>query len=309
MLNRLENDISTIPNISIFNKECLDVSMWHGLDLVEEAHRIFPVIAGRLMFLGFQLEELGMVEEAGRINSLFEYESIDLCLDDFNRFYREYKDGKKVKPEVVMKILQIFVRIQTLLPIEDLSGILNVSLIRRVTRLFSDFLGTIQGIIPEGIPEVIDLIPILQKFIISGNSSGVSDSELICAVDDEKLYRQAMVNRLAHYPHTLHISYRLRISDDTKCPILIRADMDRFYDFLAAISEYFEEISVEIVDIYIKTESDGIWVILTPEGSDLRYEVPIPGATQREVTYVGGRLMSVMEPGKEDIRIVFPSVN
>jgi hypothetical protein len=73
------------------------------------------------------------------------------------------------------------------------------------------------------------------------------------------------------------------------------------------MSEYFEAISTEILEISVHRESDGVLVIFTPHGSDIRCEVPLPGATQREIAYAGGTLLSVMEPDKEDIRIIlFP---
>ncbi|MFH0968504.1 MAG: hypothetical protein V1862_12545, partial [Methanobacteriota archaeon] len=224
---------------------------------------------------------------------------------EFEFFYREYKEGKKVRPEVVMKILQTFERIQMVFPVDSLTGIIDISLTRRAIRIFSDFLGTIQGIIPAGNPENIDLIPFIQGCITSCHSSGVSDLELMQSVDDEKLYRQTLVNRLAHHPHTLHIVYRLKIGDNTNIPVLIHADRDRFHDLFAVISEYFEGISADTVEVLVNVESDGVLIIFTPEGSDIRYEIPLSGSTQREVAYAGGRLMSVMELGKEDIRIMF----
>lgn len=308
MLNKLEKEILVMPDISVLNKERINVSMWHGLDLVEEAHRIFPVIAGRLMFLSYQLEKLGMDEEAGYINSLFEHEVIDTYFDEFNLFYGEYKSGNKVKPEVVMKILQVFERIQTSFHSDILSGIIDVSLIRRATRLFSDLLSTIQGIIPAGNPEQIELIPFIREWIIFSQSSGVSDSELIGTADDEILYRQAMVSRLAHLPHARRLLYHLQIIDETKGLVAIRADRNRLYDFFSALSEFFEGVSAERVEIHLICDPDSIRIIFTPEGPDIRYEVPIPGATQREVAYAGGRLMNVMVPGKEDVCIMFPAV-
>ena len=306
MLNRLEQDTRALPEISVFDEKRLNLSMWHGLDLAEEAHRIYPVIAGRIMFLCFQLEKLGMEEEAGEINSLFEYESVDQLLDEFNTFYLEYKEGKKIKPEVLIKALQIFGKIESSFPADSLTSIIDISLIRRATRIFSDLLGTIRGVIPVGSPEEILLISLIRECIADPALSDINDFDLIQVADDESQFRRVMVSRIAHYSHRRRFSFHLDEPDDTLSRSRIRVDRVRFADFFSGLSEYFESISVQAVDISIIIDSDIARIIFTPRGDAIRYERQAPGAMLREAGYAGGKVISVMEPGKEDIRVSFP---
>jgi glyoxylase-like metal-dependent hydrolase (beta-lactamase superfamily II) len=308
MLNRLEQDARAMPEVCVFDATRIDLSMWHGLDLVEEAYRLFPVIAGRMMFLSYQLEELGMEEEADQVRSLFDYETVDSFLDDFTRFYEEYKQGKKIKPEVVNKALQIFARIQSAFPAGSLSDIIDLSLVRRADRLFSDFMGTIHGIIPKGSPRVTQIIPLIRECISNPESAGISDSELLFISDNEDEFRKAMVQRLAHYSHQRKLRFDLQDPDSAQ-QVRICADQERFRDFFAGLCEYFEEISARSVEVSFIMEPETIQIYFTPQGDAIRYEIRIPGATLREAAYAGGRVLSVMEPGKEDIRISFPVIS
>jgi len=308
MVTRMEGEIKVMPVLSEYNVKRLNLSLWHGLDLIDEAHRLFPVIAGRMMSLCYNLENLGMDKEAADLCTIFEDEPVDQLLLDFNEFYTEYKAGKKLKPEVVHKALQIFERIQKTFPAQSLETVMDSSLIRRVTRSLSDFLSTIQGVIPNGNHETVELVSLINE-VFAGEGPGVSDEELINASDDEKAYREAMVKRIAHLPHSHHLEYHLSIRNNGAAnqegPILIWADRMRLYDSFIALIEHGERIHAQTFDIGLTRDEGGVKMIITPKGQALIYELPLPGATIREIAYAGGKVQSVMEEGKEDIRIIF----
>lgn len=305
MLKKIEEDLMTLPEIAEFNQERLNLSMWHGLDLIEEAHRIYPVIAGRLMSLSYHLEMLGMEEEANELAPILQHENIDKFLDEFNFYYTEYKAGKKVKPEVVLKALQIFERIQSSFSTDSLELVIDKSLIRRATRLTSDLLATIQGTIPSGTIEQVAILPLIDAFCTSRLSPGINDQDLIDLADDEIAYRRAIVTRIAYHLHTSSLPLTLEkpgISPD----LLVKIDNNRFLDFLTGITEYCEKISAQTVLISMAVDNDELIITFIPKGTTINYTIPAPGATLREVAYAGGQLISVMQPGKEDIRIRLP---
>jgi len=306
MLDRLEEQIAQLPEINLFNKKQINIALWHGLDLIEEAMKIFPVIAGRMMVLSYQLEDLGMSEESEWISTLFDDEKIDRLLSEFTLFYQEYKDGNKVRHEVISKIIRIFEQITGHFPAQKLNGIIDTSLIRRASRLFSDLLCTIYGSIPSGNPESTMVLPLIQHFIQVRTSSGVSDAFLMQIVDDEELYRQALMSRIAHHHHAKRLAYRLEIPDTFAPETMVRVDSLRFVDFLSGLSDFFEGISAEQVLISIRDMGESLAIQITPEGGTIIGDRQIPGATQREIQYAGGRLVSLMQPGQEDIRFTLP---
>ncbi|HWQ63544.1 MAG TPA: MBL fold metallo-hydrolase [Methanospirillum sp.] len=306
MVSRMEIEISEMPDLSEYNVKRLNLSLWHGLDLIDEAHRLFPIIAGRMMSLCFRLENMEMEQEAADICVLFSDEQVDQFLLDFNRFYEEFKAGKKIKPEVVHKALQVFEQIEKAFPAESLESVIDRSLLRRARRILSDFLSTIQGVIPDGKDEPVVLISLIHE-VFAGDQSGVSDEELITLADDEQAYRQAMVKRIAHHPYAHRLPYHISTENcgAGEDSITILADRQRLYDSCIALIEYLECINAKSLDILLIGEKNAIQMILTPVGPDLASELPLPGSTIREITYAGGIVKSVMEPGKEDIRIEF----
>lgn len=308
MLEKLENDTRAMPPVALFDSSRLNLSLWHGLDLVQEAHRLFPVIAGRLLYLSHQLEELEMDEHASKIRTIFDHEKVDQLLDEFISFYQDFKDGKRVRHEVVSKALRMFDQIESAFPSGSLNGLVDLSIIRRASRIFSDFLGTIHGIVPKGSPEVLLLFPLLQECISQGSTSSASVSDIMKFVDDEEAFRSSLLHRLAQFSHLSQMECsiaNLTPSSD----IRILADRERFLDFFAGVAEYFESIGAESGCITPVLEDRTVELIFTPNGSAIRYERRIPGATLREAVYSGGKIISVLEPGKEDIRVSFPAVN
>jgi glyoxylase-like metal-dependent hydrolase (beta-lactamase superfamily II) len=306
LLDRIELDIVSLPQIGIFDKNLLDLSLWHGLDLIEETKRIFTVIAGRMMFLSYELEEFGLTHEAGVISSLFEDESIDKLLCEFMVLYEEYKLGKRVKLEVLNKILQVLERVSDSFPADQMAGIIDISLIRRATRIFSDLLGTIHGSIPCGNQKEVLLLSLIQTFIDSRTSSGVTDCDLMAAAEDEEVYRQALVSRLAHHPHAVRLLFQPDILDTLDSTLMVFIDPVRFMDFLSALSDYFEGISADKLTLKGLDLGEEVVIIFSPDGTSIMYDIPVPGATQREIRYAGGKVVSVMQPDQEDIRISIP---
>ncbi|MDD1728632.1 MAG: MBL fold metallo-hydrolase [Methanospirillum sp.] len=303
MISRMEAEIVQMPDIAEFNVQRMNLAVWHGLDIIEEAHRLFPIIAGRLMALSYHLDELGMETEARALVSVMEHESIDKLLLDFNQFYAEYKDGKKVKPEVMLKALQVFEKILQKIPTDSIREFLDNSLIRRITRSFSDFLTTVQGTIPEGNHESVDLVSLIKEVFSEDREQEVSIDDLIESVDDEAAYNQLLIRRIAHRIHAHHLYYQIELNDETS--VLIQADRLRLYDAFIALIEYLVKADTTALQISLTRDQTGMLMILTPKGAAVRYELPFPGSTLREIEYAGGEVQSVMEPEKEDIRILF----
>jgi hypothetical protein len=150
------------------------------------------------------------------------------------------------------------------------------------------------------------LLPLIEEFISAPLSIGISDADLIRVADNEDEYRKALVSRLAHYSHQRRLLFRLHAPDGFPSLTPVQVDRERFMDFLSGMTGFFESISAQTIEISMAYESDRILVIFTPNGDNIRYGRLVPGATLREAAYAGGKIISVMEPGKEDIRVAFP---
>lgn len=302
VLEHVETQIDKLPELKLYDREQIDISFWHGLDLIEEAMKIFPIIAGRIMALSFFLDEIGMDEEAEWISIQFDDAGIDKLLSEFTQFYQEYKEGRRIQPEVVSKIIRIFELITGKFPAEKLQGLIDLSLLNRASRLFSDLLCTIYGSIPSGERENVLLIPLLQKFIQDRTSSGVSNETLMDVVDDEVLYRQALMRRIAHNLPAKNFQYRFDISDDVSPQTCVFVDPLRLIDFFSALSDFYEGISAEEIILSMQDQGEKILFTIIPIGKNIIPDCQIPGAIQREIRYAGGMVQSLMQPGQEDMR-------
>lgn len=300
MLGKIEQDLLTLPDIAEFNKERLNLSVWHTLDLVEEAHRMYPIIAGKLMAMQYHLEQEGIDGEGWDFCPLINFEEIDEFLEDFNNFYQEFKEGKKIPPEIVFKAVQIFERIHQSFPAQSLNQVINPSLLRRASRLTSDLLATIQGIIPEGTIRPVQIGPFFDSLGLLTDKPDQGEEE---PSDEEDALVRARKIADQLYQVRILITIMPGIPDGYQVDV----DPERFEDFMAGVVEYFMKIKAEAIEIKPDPGPNELTLILTPKGSALICEIPLPGATIREIAYAGGKLVRAMEPGTDDISVTLPA--
>ncbi|MCK9307365.1 MAG: MBL fold metallo-hydrolase, partial [Methanoculleus sp.] len=145
LLDRLKGEAEGLSGIGTFDRQRLTDSLEHAVDLLQEANRLFAVIAGRLYALAYRLDELGEAEEARRYQELLESDQIDGFLADFSRFADEFHAGERFEVQFVLKAVQMIQRIEVHFAGDRLDHVVDASLLRRAGRLLTDFMNTIFG--------------------------------------------------------------------------------------------------------------------------------------------------------------------
>jgi len=303
-LERMVHELAAMPDIIRIDTTHVRESVQYALDLIDEAHRIFPVIAGRIMVLSYHLEDLGEECTAAHIASFFEGNTIDDFLHAFDNFYDAYRNGEKIELQVLLKGLQILKQIETNFPANTLALVIDPSMLRRASRLFQDFLTTLRGLPPKRILTDINPSTVLESVIQARITPQISDDDFLLAAEDEESFRAALVNRIAHGIKVRTLSIDIQTPRGV-FPII--ADKERFSDFFAALFEQYEVSGTRNLTLCFTHTEEKVGITLHPETEKQKYEMNIPGALIREVRSAGGWIEQPLDPKTAEIGIAFPS--
>lgn len=303
VLRTLKKTLDTLPDIALFDKGRVNLSMRHAMDLMDEAYKLFPIVAGRIMLLRYHLEELEEEETAQELEQAIPVDDIEFILDGFSAYYREFQERKFSELQLIIKALQTLQKIRSFLPGHSIDHLVDPSLVRRTTRLFSDLLSTMQGVIPTATLTACDPVQILNELILKQNSCAISDDELLQSTDDASSFRKVLLSRLAEYQSRNEIGFTIRTPDSVH---LMYADAERLSDIFSALSDYYRMYGAEIVSADILTKEDSVYIAITPIGQNWKPELPLSRALLRTVRYAGGKIVKLPKPGDEEIILQFP---
>jgi glyoxylase-like metal-dependent hydrolase (beta-lactamase superfamily II) len=305
-LNRIAEELNALPPIILINTTHIEKTVQYALDLIDEAHRIFPVIAGRIMVLCYYLEELGEDSAASRIASVFEGDTIDEFLTAFTSFYDAYRNGEKIEYQVLMKALTILEKIEKNFPSETLVQIIDPSILRRASRLFKDFLDAIYGLPPKRTLSNLDPYAILTSVLDAQQIPDLSYEDLFSAVEEPDLFSIALAHRIAHKIQARTVKTEITFPVGN---VEIIADTNRFSDFFSALLLQYDAGKIKKLTIGIFRKGAVVTITLQPELDSVvkNRGIIIPGALIREVRSAGGWIESPYDPETGEIIIAFPA--
>jgi glyoxylase-like metal-dependent hydrolase (beta-lactamase superfamily II) len=262
-LERLQVDASGLAEVGVFDRERLDDSLEHAIDLLQEANRIFAVIAGRLYMLSYCLEELGEVDEAGRYQQLLESDQIDAFLADFSRFAGAFYGGEKLEVQLVLKAVQIIQRIEILFFQDRLNHIIDSSLLRRADRLLTDFLNTVFGYRNTVPVYPVDLQEVLRDLAEQVATPPFSDEAFINAADDEEAYRAGLISRIAYIPLFENVDLTVEQSEH---PLpLASTNRERFCDEITGILDDLAVVGARSVRLSASASGEAVRLAIRTE--------------------------------------------
>ncbi len=255
LLDRLKGEAERLSGIGTFDRHRLDDSLEHAVDLLQEANRLFAVIAGRLYALVYRLDDLGEAEEARRYQELLESDRIDEFLAEFSRFADEFRAGEKLEVQLVLKAVQVIQRIEAHFAGDRLNHVVEASLLRRADRLLTDFMSMIMGYQDTVSLSVVDLPPLLRNLVAGVSSCPFSDEAFIEAADDPAAYRAELVCRLAYLP----LFEGICLSVETEDPLPpVSIDRERFCDEVVGVLEDMVAAGSREIRLSLRREGDAV---------------------------------------------------
>lgn len=283
-LGKLEDDLGRMKAIGNFDSERLRESVDYAQDMLTEANRLFPVIAGRIYYLSYYLEVLGEAEEAARYQDLIESDQIDTFLTDFDAFATEFREGRKIDIQFVLKAVQVSAKIEGAFGQGCSDPAVDTSLVRRASRLLTDCLHTVCAFDPPDPAVPVDLVPLMTEFVGRLSDSSHLEEGLVAAAEDEKAFRSALAQRIAHLPlfEGVHITF---VHDADSLMVLTRPE--RLCDGLTGVIEDLAAAGAEEITVSA-FRTDGTVSLVVQSGA-LHTNLPRIRVWHRRFARCGGR--------------------
>ena len=198
VLGLMMKEVQEIGTVKTKDAERIHFTSDYALDLLDEANDNFSIIAGRLYYLAYHLEELEEDNQARKYLDLLEHDRIDEMLTSFNRFVEEFYAGSKLQLQVTMKAVQTMKNINVIFKGGDLEAVLDRSLIAGTSRLLLDFMNAVKGIELDVERIRCDLGTLVSE-VLEEQLTRPSDDLMDC-LDDPERYASALAHRIAHIP-------------------------------------------------------------------------------------------------------------
>jgi glyoxylase-like metal-dependent hydrolase (beta-lactamase superfamily II) len=265
VFQRLHHKTCRLGDVTQMNEERLFQITDFALELIDEAEEVFSSIAGRLLYVAYQLEQLEEEAAADRCRTAMPMEQIDACLLEFRNLCHSLDAGKIRRVEFAHGALHIVEKIKTLFDPRPLSAILSQSLINRGTSLLLDFIGIANGFrnLEEFIPT--DVNALIDDVVQAWQSDPHLDASIIDDSDDYEKYLAALVLRIGHEPVANRPA--LCFAPPDKIPF-VRIAAARFFDTLLNFLEWIKQADPSSINIATGIDRTGPFITVMPKWPD-----------------------------------------
>ncbi|WP_019177774.1 MBL fold metallo-hydrolase [Methanomassiliicoccus luminyensis] len=262
----------------------------YALDILMEANEAFTVLAGRLYYLSYYLEELEESEEARRCMEAIQADKIDELLASFHSFVEEFKEGRKVQLQVVLKAVQTIQSIERLFTGTHLEELMEASLLRKTSRLLVDFTNAIKGVEFQTDPVRSSLDDLVERTVEALASPPPPEDEILNAVGDDRAYLAALAKRIAHLPIYDDVSFAVGRGDAN-----VLADEGRFIDALCSLLEEYVGVEARTISLEVR-DGDKPVLLVSSERDVSMLSTEKRRAHRRRFELAGAKMWEEDEP-------------
>jgi glyoxylase-like metal-dependent hydrolase (beta-lactamase superfamily II) len=262
MLVSIRKDALALGGIEEMNPErSLDTAAFAG-ECLEHVSELFTIMAGRLYYVSYVIDELGDADMAEHLSTLIRSDTVDEMLEGFSAFSEEYRSGKQQPFHLALKAGQVIAKIERSFDGEALARIIEPTQISRAGRLLSDYTTTLRGFSPPTESSEQNISSILEALIISHSVPAYSDDDLLSSADDNDAFVQVLLARIGTPPLLKDVEVMFECPD----PMLIAAiDHVRFCDLITEMLE--DLVGTGATKIQITAYKSGFSVIITIAGT------------------------------------------
>jgi len=301
-LQAIQKEAASLGGIQEITPERARMMASYAADIMAEVDRLFTIIAGRLMFVSHILEELEECEEADRIRSLVDADSMEGFLAEFNVFSQEYHAGTRREIHVALKAGQITAKMARFFTQGCLAEVIDPSFIRRASQLIEDYSLTFRGFEPLSSPVRVSPGELVREGISSIHRTPFEDDAILCA-DDDDTYLQALIARIAHVNPLERMECSYEGDDALSCLM----DRNRFTDLLRTLFERYSATGISRLIIQVSGGTGHVRIsIHSPENHPAVFSGTGERFLKRYVTLCGGSVLAGDQGSGSSLILDFP---
>lgn len=234
MLPLVKRDAATLADIAEFNPDRAAEIATYAEDIMEQVNQLFTIMAGRLYYVSYVLDELEESGTAAELGTLIKGDDIDELLDAFKTFSEEHHKKKAVSVHLALKAGQVVNKLQRTFRKEDLAHIIDPGIVRRTERLLADYITLFRGFTPPREVTVVDLSSLIEALVEGLTIPALSSDAVFSSADDEKAFARVLLASIGTRPLLEDVDVAV---DNATEPLFVTLDREDFTDLLTYILE------------------------------------------------------------------------
>ncbi len=234
MLSAVRSDALALSDIAELNRDRANQAAAFGEDCMEQVNELFTIMAGRLYYVSYVMEELGESDIAGRMDALIPGDTVDELLDAFAAFAGEHHRRGNVSIHLALKAGQVIAKLERAFKKEELARIIDPTLVERSGRLLADYTAMLRGFSPPGEITGHAVVPLIEAIVTGLSVPCCSDEDLFASADDDSAFTGILLSRIGTRPLLEDVAFSLNAGDRSLNAMVDRAP---FADLLTYILE------------------------------------------------------------------------
>jgi glyoxylase-like metal-dependent hydrolase (beta-lactamase superfamily II) len=293
MFAAIRSDAQALENIAELNHERAIETAAFAEECMEQVNELFTIMAGRLFYVSYVMEELGEDDIAEEISNLIKGDAIDELLEAFRSFSEEHHKGSGVSIHLALKAGQVIAKLERLFDGAELAHIIDPALARRAARLLSDYTTMLRGFCPPRELAECDLVRHLEALVTGLSVPACSDDDLLASDDDDSTFTCLLLRRIGMQPLLSDIVFTFSACEKT-FPVAV--DHDDLTDLVTYILEDLVGTGASAISLQIRREDNNAIITFRGTGCTASDSLKTSGGFLRRLCdRAGGTLSCVTE--------------
>jgi glyoxylase-like metal-dependent hydrolase (beta-lactamase superfamily II) len=263
MFSAIRIDALALENIAELNHERAIETAAFAQDCIEQVNELFTIMAGRLYYVSYVMDELGEGDIAEEISHLIKGDRIDDLLDAFRSFSEEHHKRRGVSIHLALKAGQVIARLERLFDGAELAHIIDQSLVQRAARLLSDYTTMLRGFCPPRELAEYDLVRHLEALVTGLSVPACSDDDLLSSADDDLAFIRVLIRRIGMQPLLSDVVFSFSSAEKH---LMATVDHDDLTDLVTYILEDLVGTGADAITLQVERSEDAALITISGTG-------------------------------------------
>ncbi|MDO8871504.1 MAG: MBL fold metallo-hydrolase [Methanoregula sp.] len=259
MFVAIRSDALALENIAELNHERAIETAAFAEDCMEQVNELFTIMAGRLYYVSYVMEELGEDDVAEEVSRLIKGDVIDELLEAFRSFAEEHHKRSGVSIHLALKAGQVITKLERSFDGAELAHIIDPALARRAARLLSDYTTMLRGFCPPSELAECDLVRHLEALVTGLSVPSCSDDDLLSSDDDDSTFTRLLLRRIGMQPLLSDVEFSFSAAEKH---IVAAVDRDDLTDLITYILEDLVGTGADAITLQINRDDNNAIITL-----------------------------------------------
>jgi glyoxylase-like metal-dependent hydrolase (beta-lactamase superfamily II) len=263
MFSAIRSDVLALENIAELNYERAIETAAFAKDCMEQVNELFTIMAGRLYYVSYVMDELGEADAAKEVSLLIKGDTIDELLEAFRSFSEEHHKRCGVSIHLALKAGQVIARLERSFYGSELAHIIDPSLVQRADRLLSDYTTMLRGFCPPHELAECDLVRHLEALVTGLSVPACSDDDLLSSEDDDSTFTRLLMRRIGMQPLLTDVAFTFSSGEK---PLMATVDHDDLTDLVTYILEDLVGTGADAITLQVGRSGDAALLTISGTG-------------------------------------------